>query len=133
MNSCFVLVRTHQHGIAVGARCDLRAVFRRLFIVKADAKHTFKLSVSYSPYGTCYLGRAKQFFYVWRRGQQLKKSAAFFVRQQEAHATLSPRHGQYAYAQSCHPHTPDFKLMSPNRDEKAVRGWHYMGYMAVHG
>lgn len=132
MNSCFVLVRTHQHGIAVGARCDSRAVFRRLFLVKADAKHTFKLPVSYSPYGTCYLGRAKQSFCVWRSDQQLKKSAAFLARQQEAHATPSPRHGQYAYAQSYHLHTPAFRLMSPNRDEKAVPGWHCMRYMAVY-
>ena len=42
MDSCFGLVRPHQHGIAVGQQIGLKAPCTLPFTAKVGAKHRFK-------------------------------------------------------------------------------------------
>ena len=42
MDSCFDLVRPHQHGIVVGQQIGLKALCSLPFTTEADAKHPFK-------------------------------------------------------------------------------------------
>ena len=43
IDSCFGLVRPHQHGIAVGQKIGLKALCTLPFTTEAGAKHPFKV------------------------------------------------------------------------------------------